>query len=180
MSELMENPIYSDDFISEQEEGFTVTDDQTAEWCLQKIKDEIAEADKWTEFYAQQMQRILARKNYRIAFFEGRLHRYFNNVPHKVTKTQESYQLPSGKLVMKQQKPEYTRDDEQLLAWLHQNNLQGFIQVKESVDWAGLKKILTDLQAPDESTGCLIDADGEIVPGITVTKRPDVFKVEVK
>jgi len=174
MSELMESPVYSDDFISEQEEGFTVADDQTAEWCLQKIKDEIAEADKWTEFYAQQMQRILARKNYRIAFFEGRLQRYFNNVPHKITKTQESYQLPSGKLVYKRQGPEYERDDELILAWLKANDETKFVKTKESVDWSELKKTLTIVgeQAAGET--------GEIIPGIIVTERPDVFKVEVK
>ena len=173
MSELMENPVYSDDFISEQEEGFTVTDDQTAEWCLQKIKDEIAEADKWTEFYAQQMQRILARKNYRIAFFEGRLQRYFYNVPHKVAKTQESYQLPSGKLVMKHPAPDYDWDEEPLVEWMEKNTPE-MVKVKKSPNWAELKKTLT------RNGNNMVTKDGEIVPGITVTDRPEKFVVETK
>ena len=33
---------------------------------------------------------------------------YFKTVPHKKTKTQEAYQLPSGKLILKKQEPEPT------------------------------------------------------------------------
>ena len=53
-------------------------------------------------------------------------------VPHKVTKTQESYALPSGKLVLKEQKPEWVHDDTQLLPWV-KANLPEMIRTKESI-----------------------------------------------
>ena len=91
----------------------------------------------------------------------------------KATKTQVSYTLPSGKLVLKHQEPEYKPNDEILIPWLEKNN-PSLIKVKKTADWAGLKKTLT-LDGTD-----MLTEDGEIVPGITVTPREDVFKVEVK
>ena len=59
------------------------------------------------------------------------------------------------------------------------------VKVKESVDWAALKKSLTVAYLEkDSESGQLVPfvvtGDGEIVPGITVTEQPDVFRVEVK
>jgi hypothetical protein len=51
-----------------------------------------------------------------------------------------------------------------------------FIKVKESTDWASLKKLVT-ISADCEH---VMTEDGEIVPGVTVTIRPDIFKVEME
>ena len=96
-------------------------------------------------------------------------------VPHKRTKTQESYQLPGGKLVRKQQAPEYLRDEAALLPWLKQNAPE-LVKVTETPDWATLRKRL--IIAPDGET--VATEDGEIVPGVKAVQRPEVFRVETK
>ena len=47
------------------------------------------------------------------------------------------------------------------------------------MNWSELKKELTVIWNEDGGQ-TIVNADGLIVPGITVTERPDVFKVEVK
>lgn len=167
-------------YLSDEEAGWQCTDDQGAEWCLQKIREANAEKEKWKAYYETQLQRINNREDNRIAFFENKLAIYFGSVPHKETKTQQSYQLPGGKLILKKQAPEIERDDEKLIPWLRENYEGDYVKVKETVDWATLKKAF----ASDDLIGLhgdhFITDDGEIIPGITVVERPDKFVVEVK
>lgn len=156
----------------DQDTGFRVTDDSSAEWCLKKIKEAKADVQRWSEFYADQMKKVKESADSSIAYFEAKLEEYFESVPHKATKTQESYILPSGKLVRKQQQPEYAINDDELIPWLKQNTF-GYVKVKESADWAALKKTVTVVGSN------VVSREGEIIPGVSVTQRPDVFKVEV-
>ena len=176
----MEEMQNEESYLSEEEAGWQVTDDQAAEWCLGKIREANTEKEKWTAFYMDRLKKIVDREDSRIAFFENKLAIYFGSVPHRETKTQASYQLPSGKLVLKKQTPEIERDDEKLIPWLRENYEGDYVKVKETVDWATLKKAF----ASDDLIGVhgnhFITDDGEIIPGITVTERPDKFVVEVK
>ena len=170
--------------MTEEEVRFMVDNDQKAEWCIRKIAEAKKEMMDWIEFYVAQTDKVKDRCERRIMFFEMKLKDYFSQVPHKVTKTQESYQLPSGKLVYKRQGPDYERDDALILAWLKANDEDRFVKVKESVDWAELKKKIDVLQltsGEDQVAEQVVFTEtGEVVPGITVTERPDVFKVEMK
>ena len=96
---------------------------------------------------------------------------YFETVPHKVTKTEENYRLPSGKLVMKKLGPEFDYNDTELIEWLKNNKPGQYIKTKESVDWISLKKTLTVVGE------IVADDTGEIIPCITVTERPDEFTI---
>lgn len=171
MSELMEEDV----FVTEEEAGFRVTDDQTAEWCLKKIREANEEKQRWKEYYDEQLRKIYTREDSRIAFMEMKLQSYFGSVPHKQTKTQESYQLPGGKLVLKKQAPEYERDDELIIAWLKAAGKTHLVNTKEVLNWMELKRELKPVN--DEQ---VVDSDGEIVPGLYVHERPDKFVVEVK
>lgn len=160
--------------IPEEYERFTVDSDQKAEWCLDKIREARADEKKWLEFYAEQAEKVKKTRERREEFFKSLLQHYFLNVPHKETKTQSSYQLPSGKLVVKKQGPEIVRDDAQVIAWLKENCEGAHVKTKEALDWAEMKKNVVFMG------GHAVNGDGEIIPGITVTARPDKFKVEVK
>ena len=166
--------------VTEEEAGFQVDDDQKAEWCIRKIQEAKKEMMDWIEFYVAQTDKVKDKCERRIQFFEYKLMQYFGSVPHKQTKTQESYQLPSGKLVLKKPAIAYEHDDEQLLPWLKQNNMEDFIKIKESVDWSGLKKALLTDKEVDPGWTYLVTDDGEIIPGITRFQKPEEFKVEVK
>ena len=153
---------------------FRVEDDMTAEWCLTQIRHANEEKAKWKEFYDSRYKAVCENCDQTIANMEAMLHSYFDKVPHKVTKTQENYALPSGKLVFKKQEPEYERDDEALIDWLKANDGAMFVKTKETLDWAGLKGTLTVLGET------VADANGQVIPCIKAVERPDTFKVELK
>lgn len=153
---------------------FVIEDDQTADWAMNEIRKAKAEKERWKKFYDERYQRVCDDADRTIANMESVLMTYFQKVPHKVTATQENYTLPSGKLVIKKQAPEYERDDEQILAWLHQSGKEQFVKTKESVDWSSLKPTLNILG--DTAS----DENGEIIPGLKVVEREDIFKVELK
>jgi len=99
---------------------------------------------------------------------------YFDTVPHKATKTQESYKLPSGVLKIKAQQPEYIHDDAALLAWAQEQKLDGLVKIEPALKWAELKDRLTF-----NGEIAVYTETGEIVPGVKIVERAPVFKVEV-
>ena len=185
------NPEAEAEAAKNAEEHFRIDNDQKAEWALNKIRECDAELQKWTDFYQSKIDGFKKYCEIRRGFFEHLLSQYFQTVPKKETKTQLSYQLPSGKLVLKRQGPEFERDETVLLPWLKENGFDEYVKTKESVDWAGLKKIIEVAGYEDadgnhkqvaaiSSGDSLQSVNAFMVPGITVTERPDVFKVEVK
>jgi len=167
MSEIREE-------FEELEPAFKVEDDQTAEWCMQQIRNAQEEKEKWKAFYDDRYAKVCETCDLTITNMNVMLQMYFANVPHKKTATQENYALPSGKLVMKKQEPEFVRDDEELIAWLKKNGGEKFIKTKEVLDWAGLKKTLNVMG------DVVADEQGQIIPCMKANEREDVFKVELK
>ena len=176
MSELMneETPV---------RERFTVDNDMKAEWVLSKIRHIRAEQKKETDeltrqmqFYKDQMDLVDKKADDEVAWFESMLTGYFASRMDdgftKATKTQITYKLPTGKLILKKQAPEYERKDDELLPWLKQNR-PDLVKVTESANWAELKKTIT---VNGEN---VVTEDGEIVPGVKVREREDRFEVEV-
>lgn len=160
--------------LMDEHDGFHVTDDKTAEWCMKKIREAEADRAMWKAHYEAQMEKVNKAADESVAYFTARLEEYFANVPHKATKTQESYTLPGGKLILKKQQPKFEVDDDTLVPWLKSNFMAHLVKVKESADWATLKKVVNV-----SGSGVTTD-EGEVIPGVTVTQRPDVFKVEME
>ena len=151
-------------------------DDASAQWCMEKIRK--AEKDRaiWKAHYEAQMEKVDKEADESVAYFTAKLEEYFANVPHKATKTQESYSLPGGKLIRKKQQPKFETDDDALVPWLEGNGMGQLVKVKKSADWAALKKVCS--VTPDGEH--VATGEGEVIPGVTVTQRPDVFKVEME
>ena len=172
----MSEPAIKDENV-EQRPEFIVDSDRKADWCLRQIKEKQDELERWIEHYKMLTQQITDKINDDIAYFSAQLERFLAHQIDanfaKATKTQVTYTLPTGKLILKHQEPEYKPDDEILVPWLEKNNPE-YVKVKKTADWAGLKKTLT------LNGDALITDDGEIVPGITVTPRPDKFMVDTK
>lgn len=154
------------------DDPFSIEDDKQADWAIRKIKEAREDTAKWLAYYADQIAKIEKANAATEDYFLALLENYFAKVPHKATKTQESYMLPSGKLVRKDQNPTYERDEEALLAWAHAS-CPDVIRTKESVSWEQLKKRVT--WSPD---GEAINGDtGEIIPGVKAVQRDPVFQV---
>ena len=162
--------------MSELEERWIIKDDKSAEWALKKIREAQEDTARWNAYYAAQMETIERQNADTVAYFTALLEAWFATVPHKTTKTQESYQLPSGRLVRKAQQPSYERDAEALLGWA-KTSFPEAVKVKEEASWTDIKnrigKVMPDGSAVDKETG-------EIIDGVTVIERDPVFKVEIK
>jgi len=159
---------------------FMIADDRCADWAVRKIKEEKQEYDRIRELGEQQIaeiqekiDRAKRRFEQNTSFLTSKLAQYFNTVPHKKTKTRETYRLLSGNLVLKLGGVKATLDDEKLVKWLKSNGYTDFVKVEEKPTWGELKKKL-NLEA-----GLATMADtGEIVEGITVVQQPDTFVVD--
>lgn len=154
-------------------EGFVIDTDAKAEWALQKIREAREDRDTWVKWYQDKIKEITEQTDFDTMNLERMLAEYFASVPHKKTKTQESYKLPGGKLVLKTQNPEYKRDDKAVIEWAKANGFDQYVKVEEKLAWAELK----DATAVFE--GHIVTEDGEIVPGVEVTNRDAKFVVEV-
>lgn len=158
-----------------EDDGFSINDDRGAEYALKRIRETQAEVDKFKDYYAESIAKMQERADGIRAFYEAHLERYFGKVPHKTSKTQESYELPSGKLIRKQQAPEFVREEDKLLGFLHENGLTGYIKVKENVDWAEMKKVCTVV-----GEDVCLNFTGEVVPGVKAVAREPKFDVSFK
>ena len=164
----------------EETTGFRIDSDVKAEWALSKIRAEHEEterlvhtAQQMVEFYTAKIKEYVERRNKRCDGLTAMLEQYFNTVQRKATKTKETYELPTAKLVRKHHEPKIDRDDAAIVSWMEQNASQ-YVKVSTSPDWSRFKK---------ESGGKLVNGewvlpDGEVVPGITSHDQPDTFDLE--
>jgi hypothetical protein len=164
------------------QEGFKIDNDNLAEWALKIIAEEKAETQRyinvcetWIAEYQQKAQKAQERFETKTTYLKQQLQNYFESVPHKATKTQETYKLPSGTLKLKYGTPAYEVDNEKLVKWLKDNKLTMFIKTEEKAQWGELKK----QESWKYSNGKLIDENGGIVDGVMVQERPDSFEVEI-
>jgi len=164
-----------------EQEQWSITNDQEAEWALRKISTAEAEANRLAytcdleiQRYTKAKQEAIARCERDTSYLRAHLERYFDTVPRKTTKTQETYRLPSGVLKRKYQTPSFEKDEDALLAWAKTHADQPYVKVKETANWDAIKKacLVTD--------SVLVDENEEVVPGVTVVNRPPVFSLEYK
>lgn len=161
--------------------GWRIADDETADWAVAKIAEERTELSRIKTLADEQISRIMekvraAEKRYEngTAYLTSKLAEYFNTVPHKKTKTTESYRLLSGTLKMKLGGVSMQQDDEKLLEYLKASGNVDMIKTTEKPMWGEFKK---SLQIVD---GVVVDKNsGEIVEGVEVIEKPDTFSVDV-
>ena len=162
----------------EENGEFRITDDLMADWAVEKINAARAERDRLVSLVQEKIEQLQEKRQLYIVNFEentsylrAKLMDYFMTVKTQDTKTMKKYKLVSGTLVLKKQQSVYERDEAALLAWA-ETTAPELVKVKKEVSWADLKK-----QA--DVSGDKLLLDGEIIPGVTVVEREDVFEVQV-
>lgn len=172
------------DFIQQNSDNsdnneFTIDDDKKAEWALKKIAEEREETQRYIEVcksmileYQEKIRKEEENLNKKTSYLEFKLQQYFQSVEHKSTKTQKTYKLPSGTLRLKYQQPEFKRDEEKLINWLKENQLQQFVKTKETPNWVELKKNIKI------SGNKAVSEDGQIIEGVEVIEKSPVFEIE--
>ena len=164
--------------LMEESNEFRITDDLMADWAVEKINAARAERDRLVSLVQEKIEQLQEKRQLYIVNFEentsylrAKLMDYFMTVKTQDTKTMKKYKLVSGTLVLKKQQSVYERDEAKLLIWA-ETTAPELVKVKKEVSWADLKK-----QA--DVSGDKLLLDGEIIPGVTVVEREDVFEVQV-
>lgn len=174
-----ESSLVLDDLSTEQAEHWQITNDNLADWAVRKVKEEKEEYRRIYQIAEEQINDIETRLEAaekrcesRTSYLTGKLREYFEHVPHKETKTQEQYQLLSGKLVWKKPQVSIEKDDASLLAYLKASENQEYIKTEEKPMWAEFKKTIgiSGNQAVSVVTGEVIDC-------LTVIEKPGKFEV---
>ena len=87
--------------------------------------------------------------------------------------------LPSGTLRAATQQPAFTYDDETLIPWARENAPDLIDEtIVRKIPKAGLKERLVVPALDEGESAPAVTGDGEIVPGVTVTRRGPRFSVE--
>lgn len=164
----------------EQKERFKVTDKDSANWCLRKIRALKAEIEENKRIAEAEIQRIQDWLNEvteplerSIQYFESLLIEYHMNIYAEDPK-KKTIKLPHGTLKARAQQPDFQRDEEKLLQWLKDSGMTDFIKIIEKPEWGALKKNV------EVAGDRVVHRDtGLIVEGVTVQERPPKFSVEV-
>lgn len=163
------------------EERWVISNDNEADWAMKKIKAEYDETERLINIAKEQIEELnmeIERLNTecenKVSYYRGCLCEYFMTVPHKETKTQESYKLLHGSLVLKKASNKINHDDEKLVAWLKESGREEFLNTKVTPKWAEIKENLTivDGKVVDTTTG-------EEVEACSVEETPEHFELKL-
>ena len=162
-----------------EEQEFTIDSDELAEWALKKVLAAKRERERLTalidaerESLDRKQEDINRRYENDTSYLLYKLGEYFKTVEHKETKTQESYQLLSGKLVYKKPTQKMEQQKEALLEWCKANAPE-YVKTEQSVEWGQIKKCMKIV-----GEQVIYDATGEIVQGVAVTETAGTFDVK--
>ena len=156
-------------------EELEITDDQTADWAVRKIKEADDELERMSSWFKAQIEAAKDRHDQTVGYFAGKLAQYMGKVPVRETKTTVKYALASGELVITKEKTDFkATDTEALLGWCQVND-PTLVKVVLEPAWADVKKRLqaTDAGIVDTETGAIVD-------GVELVTKPEEFKVKVK
>lgn len=164
-------------------EGWKIDSPYVADWALQKVKLERAENQRLHDIADEQISAIKEklleadnRLERKTSFLLGKLREYFESLDDKElkeTKTQRTYSLLNGSLVMKKPTATFEKNDEKLVEYLKKSGQSDFIKVEEKPAWGEFKKNI-------EIFGdCAVDkTTGEIVDCVNVVRQEERFDIK--
>jgi len=172
------------EFLDKQEEveqeGFTIQDDQQANWALRKVrqfqqqqKENNALAESEIEKIQEWNDQENTKAQHSIDYFQGLLARYAMD-KRKDDPKFKTLKLPNGKIRFAKQQPKFNYNDDEIIDALKQSNRTDLINTKETPNKAEIKKRF------EVNGNSLVDPEtGEIIPGVSVEHRDEKFSVEV-
>jgi hypothetical protein len=160
----------------EEREQFRIENDDMANWAIRKIakaRKEFAEAEQQAERETERIDAWLdgkrKAKERDEEFFTGLLTAYY--LPqHMEDPQRKTFKLPAGAFQVRQQQPEFQRDDVELVKWLESHVMPDYLEVVKKPKWGELKKLI-------ETKGGVATVAGEVVGGIMVVPRGLKFTV---
>lgn len=172
----------------DQKETWKIENDNVASWVLDKVRDRKEDFERFERVALEKMEQIKMaleqeKKKYEneTSFFIAKLQEYSQSVKMKETKTQKTYALPGGKLVMKNDKHDFKVDKEKVLNAIIENDFFTDTYIKEvhtkDLAWGDLKKnLIIDTKKGNiiyKETGEVLD-----IEGLSIEVKPGEFKIE--
>ena len=169
----------------EEKKPFAVTDEASAEWCLEKLEENAKARALIEEQYKSMIARYekwradaLAELESSDFYLKGLLEPW---AAEKIADgKKKSVKLPSGVIGFRAGGKTWKMGDEKieattpaLIAFVKEND-DSFVAVKETVRWGDYKKTLKEMK-----DGRVATSDGQIIEGMTVTQGAPSFYVEV-
>ena len=144
---------------------------------INKLKEQKEEINKFVDqelerqmrLYQQYREDRMRPLDNQIAFYEEALRTFAMNEYAETNR--KTIKLPNGTLSIRKQPPKYIYNDEEVLSFLKENNLNDYIRVKEEVNKKDLKKV-TQVNNNNQMI-----IDGKEVPGVVVVPQDDKFEV---
>ena len=135
---------------------------------INKLKEQKEEINKFVDqelerqmrLYQQYREDRMRPLDNQIAFYEEALRTFAMNEYAETNR--KTIKLPNGTLSIRKQPPKYIYNDEEVLSFLKENNLNDYIRVKEEVNKKDLKK------ATQINNNNQMMIDGKEVPGVVV------------
>lgn len=164
---------------------FRIDNKEMAIWALRKlakIERSRNEARAAAKAEIERMQAWLADEEKKAdqerGFFEFHLEDYHRRLFAENPK-EKTIKLPHGELQLRAQQPEFQKDEAVLLTWAKENRKEFVVTPpppEPKLDWAELKKSLI----VEVEKGQAFDPEtGELIPGLTVIKRPEKFNIKL-
>lgn len=163
-------------------EGYAIMNDNEADYALEQIAQAKEEYDRLTAIADEKISELKAKKDQlqesydkKVAYYRFKLQQFFETVPHKETKTQESYKLLSGSLVKKKAAQKIVNNDENsLISWLKSNGEESYIKTEEKVSWGEFKKNLSIVD------GVVVNnLSGEVVDCVSIEETEESFDIKL-
>ena len=167
-----EKTMLEEDQEQEQRDTFFITDDKSAEWAIRKIREAEREQNRLLALIDEERADLDIREKQIADQYENRtshlkellqsyVQRVYENGDASETKTQISYPLLSGKLVLKKPTTKLQQDDKALTEWCREH-LPERVKTTYKADWAEIKK---NVKVVDGIA--IYEPTGEVMIGVT-------------
>lgn len=169
--------------IDDEEQGIVIRNNTDADFYIKLInklrqdKEELnafidAELERQVQLYERFREERNRPIDHQIAFYEEALRTYTMN--ELADSNRKSIKLPNGTLAVRKQQPVYNYDEEAVMEFLKENELERYITTKttESLNKKDIKK---DFMVNNNNQ---LVINNQIVPGTSVEFREDKFEVK--
>lgn len=167
----------------ESEDGILIRNNTEADFYIKLINRLRQEAQEINEFVDAELERqVRLYEGYRaerlspienqIKFYEEALRTYTMN--ELADSNKRSIKLPNGTLAIRKQQPSYNYDEEEVMRYLKENELEQYITVK-TTESLNKKEIKKDFVVNNNNQ---LVFNNKVIPGTSVEFKDDKFEVK--
>lgn len=163
---------------TEKRERFKITDLSSLNWVLRKLDVINLQKQEINKLVDDEIGKLEHFRNNKLSEF-GEHEMFFHSLIEEYAAEQREKDpefrvvTPYGTVSYRKQQPDWNYADEKLLEYLERNELNDYIRIKKEPNKVEIKKKFK------LHNGQVVDENGQVVEGITVSERPAKLVVKV-